>query len=119
MLAAFRTWWTVELRTSVPCLAVGYSSASVPCHVSLSISFHNVVAGFIRAREEVRQINDGGTRVILKPNLLSDISSLLPNSICYMHVTRYIGVWGLHKGMNTGDRNNWDTVEPVTPALCS
>ena len=57
--------------------------------------------------------------VELKSNLISDISSLLPNSICYMHVTRYIGVWGLHKGMNTGDRNNWDTVEPVTPALCS
>ena len=34
--------------------------------------------------------------------------------MCYMHVTRYIGVWGLHKDMNTGDRNNWDTVEPVT-----
>ena len=41
------------------------------------------------------------TRVILKPNLLSDISSLLSNSICYVRVTRYIQVWGLHKDMNT------------------
>ena len=81
---------------------------------------HSVAAGFIRARERESKIgHQRETRVILKPNLLSDISSLLPNSICYMHVTRYIGVWGLHKGMNTGDRNNWDTVEPVTPALCS
>ena len=79
---------------------------------------HNVAAGFIRASK--REIgHQKETRVILKPNLLSDISSLLPNTICYRHVTRYIGVWGLHKGMNTGDRNNWDTVEPVTPALCS
>ena len=35
--------------------------------------------------------------VELKSNLVSDISSLLPDSICYMHVTRYIRVWGLHK----------------------
>ena len=30
-----------------------------------------------------------------------------------MHVTRYIRVWQLHKDVNTGGRNTWDTVEPV------
>ena len=48
---------------------------------------HSVAAGFIRLRERERESKIGHqreTRVILKPNLLSDISSLLPNSTCYM-----------------------------------
>ena len=44
---------------------------------------HSVAAGFIRARERESKIgHQRETRVILKPNLLSDISSLLPNTIC-------------------------------------
>ena len=53
--------------------------------------------------------------VELKSNLISDISSLLPNSICYMHVTKYIRVWGLHKDVDTRQQKKIRTLYTLLP----
>ena len=57
--------------------------------------------------------------VELKSNLISDISSLLPNSICYMHVTKYIQVWGLHKDVDTRQQKKSEHDTHCYPSLCS